>query len=154
MKNANTDTAPLVKNITVPWPVDEAFRRFTDGIGHWWPLATHSVLKEKEKVTACAFEAKVGGRIYETGESRETSLWGTVIAVEAPSMVRFTWHPGREPDTAQEVEVRFSAHEDGTRVVLTHSGWDKLGKAAAATRKDYDSGWDFVLAHYTESAPR
>ena len=94
-------------------------------------------------------ECRVGGTISETRADGETAVWGTVLAFDAPKLVRFTWHPGREPDTAQEVEVTFAEHEGGTRVELTHTGWDRLGEKAEETRSGYDSGWDFVLVRYT-----
>jgi hypothetical protein len=56
-----------------------------------------------------------------------------------------TWHPGRSVDTAQTVEVRFTAEGAGTRVDLTHSGWETLGKEALETWKGDDTGWDIVL---------
>ena len=56
-----------------------------------------------------------------------------------------TWHPGREPDTAQEVEVSFTAVPDGTRVDLEHRGWEKRGTAATESREGYRDGWRVVL---------
>ena len=147
MNESNTDYAPVVKQVTVPWPIADAFRRFTHEIGSWWPRATHSVFKDRAKT--CTLEVKRGGRLYETSDSGEKSVWGTVLAVEEPKSVRFTWHPGREPDTAQEVEVRFESDGTGTRVTLTHTGWDKLGDRAGAVRADYDKGWESVLAYFT-----
>jgi hypothetical protein len=42
------------------------------------------------------------------------------------------------------VEVTFDAHDDGTRVTLTHDGWPNRADGRAA-RTGYDSGWDIVL---------
>ncbi len=33
---------PVVRAVTVQPPADRAFSIFTDRIGEWWPLATHS----------------------------------------------------------------------------------------------------------------
>jgi hypothetical protein len=73
------------------------------------------------------------------------AIWGTVIAWEPARRVAFTWHPGREPESAQEVEVRFVTTEAGTRVELEHRGWERLGETARATRDSYDQGWDGVF---------
>lgn len=145
-----TQLPPLVKKVRVSLSVEAAFRRFTEQIAAWWPMETHSV-GEKETV-AVTFEDQVGGTIFETMRNGETSVWGTVLAYDAPSLVRFTWHPGREPSTEQEVEVRFDATDDGTEVTLTHSNWEQLGEAASAQRAGYDKGWDFVLGRYTTDA--
>ena len=40
------------------------------------------------------------------------------------------WHPGREPETAQEVELRFRAEGATTVVELEHRGWAGLGDKA------------------------
>ena len=141
-----TDT-PLVKTVTVPWPVEQAFRRFTEEIDTWWPLDTHSVFPGVP--SRAAMDLRVGGEILETREDGEVAVWGTILAFETPALVRFTWHPGREPKTAQEVEVTFTEQEGGTRVELTHTGWDELGEKAKETRSGYDSGWDLVLGRYT-----
>jgi uncharacterized protein YndB with AHSA1/START domain len=67
-----------------------------------------------------------------------------VLSWEPPRRFVLSWHPGREPETAQEVEVRFVAVPTGTRVELEHRGWQALGEAAAATRERYAGGWEHV----------
>ncbi|MGD2050516.1 MAG: SRPBCC domain-containing protein [Chloroflexota bacterium] len=59
-----------------------------------------------------------------------------------------TWHPGRENETAQEVEVMFTAEGTGTRVELTHRNWALLGERAEEMRESYVQGWDLVLGLY------
>jgi hypothetical protein len=56
-----------------------------------------------------------------------------------------TWHPGHSPETAQEVEIRFVAITEGTRVELEHREWQKYGEKAAAARTSYDQGWATVF---------
>ncbi len=65
---------------------------------------------------------------------------------------RFTWHPGRRPETQQEVEIEFMATADGTRVVLTHTNWEAYGDKASEVRSSYDRGWDCVLGQFTTVA--
>jgi len=38
-----TALAPLTKAVVVDCSVERAFEVFTDRLGEWWPLATHSV---------------------------------------------------------------------------------------------------------------
>jgi len=64
--------------------------------------------------------------------------------------VAFTWHPGREPDTAQDVEVRFIPLGQGTRLELTHTGWERLGEDAKKARRSYPLGWTYVLNCWAE----
>jgi uncharacterized protein YndB with AHSA1/START domain len=137
---------PLRKSITVPWTPDAAFRRFTDQISEWWPLASHSVGgKRAERVV---FERRVGGRIYEVVRGGEEHTWGTVTRWEPPRRVDFTWHPGMKPETSQQIELQFLAAGEGTRVELTHTGWERLGDLARRARKGYPIGWAYVLLLY------
>ena len=139
---------PLVKIVFVKAPIEKAFHRFTAELGTWWPLATHSIGEDaSEGVT---MDGRVGGRIVERMRNGETSVWGTLTAWEPPRRVAFTWHPGHEPEAAQDVEVRFESVEGGakTRVVLTHSGFERLGERAKMARRAYPIGWEYVLGLY------
>ncbi|HSR40950.1 MAG TPA: SRPBCC domain-containing protein, partial [Longimicrobiales bacterium] len=77
--------------------------------------------------------------------------WGDVRVWDPPRRLVFGWHPGRDPSTAQEVDVTFEPEREGTRVRLEHRGWDLLGPEARETRQGYDSGWTRVLGLYGES---
>lgn len=140
---------PVRKTVTVPAAPAAAFRRFTAELGTWWPLATHSVAgAESESVEMGEGE---GGRLVERGAGREY-VWGTVTTWDPPRRVAFTWHPDRDPSSAQEVEVTFEPTDGGTLVKLEHRGWEVLGEEAAAKRADYDQGWDPVLERYARAA--
>lgn len=139
---------PLLKSVRVAWPVEKAFRRFTEEIGNWWPLHTHSLGQANAETVV--MEGRVGGRIVERIRGGAEAHWGTVTAWDPPSRVAFTWHPGNPPDSAQEVEVRFTADGAGTRLDLTHRGWEKFGTMAANARRGYDIGWGYVLAHWAD----
>jgi uncharacterized protein YndB with AHSA1/START domain len=141
-----TEVAPIHKSVTVARPVDEAFALFTNGIAAWWPLATHSIFDER--ATTAVFEGHVGGRLYELSVDGEEGLWGTVLVWEPSHRIVYSWHPGRGEETAQEVEVRFSAEGDRTRVELEHRGWER----APEKRLGYDEGWDVVLGQYVQAA--
>ncbi len=154
-KVAGFTVPPVVKTVVVPCAPAKAFRVFTENVGDWWPLATHRV--GPEPVT-CAFESRVGGRIFERGRDGAESIWGRVLAWEPPRRVAFTWMVGRDEDTAQTIEVTFAAVDGGTEVRLVHSGWEKLGslEAAQKMRTSYDQGWATVFerdyARYAASA--
>lgn len=141
---------PVVKRVRVPAAPEEAFGRFTREMGSWWPLATHSVGEAAaESVT---FEESAGGRIVERTRAGAEHIWGTVTSWEPPRRVVFTWHPGRDASTAQEVTVTFEPEGGGTEVTLVHAGWERLGDGAAAMRDRYVGGWARVLGLYVGSA--
>jgi uncharacterized protein YndB with AHSA1/START domain len=140
------DMTAIRKSITVERPIEEAFALFTDGIAGWWPLETHSI--HQERATSLTLEGRVGGRLYEVSDEGEEGLWGTVTVWEPPHRLAYTWHPGREEETSQEVEVRFIPDGGGARLELEHRGWER----APQSRGHYDTGWEVVLGRYASAA--
>jgi len=134
---------PIERDTTVPWPPEEAFSRFTARFGTWWPVLTHSI--GGARVKRVVFECRQGGRIYEEFKDGQRFQWGTVTAWDPPHSVGFTWHPSKDAAVAQNVVVAFKPSASGTRVVLTSSGWERLGAKAARARKGYAIGWGSVL---------
>jgi uncharacterized protein YndB with AHSA1/START domain len=116
----------------------------------WWPLASKSV--HGERARRVVFETGEGGRIYEIARDGGEADWGRVLVWDHPNHVVFTWHPGRESNTAGTVDVSFTPEESGTLVRLVHSGWEKLGDQAREVRAGYDTGWDEVFGRcYVEA---
>jgi uncharacterized protein YndB with AHSA1/START domain len=134
---------PLRRAVTVRRTPAEAFEIFTARLADWWPYTKFSL--HLEETATCAIEPRVGGEIYEVSKAGERAVWGTVLAWEPPARMVMTWHPGRPPDTAQEVEMRFVAVAEGTRVELEHRGWAALGAEAEESRQSYEGGWAFVF---------
>ena len=57
-------------------PVEHAFRVFTERLGEWWPVKTHSVAQENAETVV--LERREGGRFYERTRDGNEHLWGTV----------------------------------------------------------------------------
>lgn len=134
---------PIVIAVDLPAPPAEAFAAFAGGFADWWPAATHSLSRHPE--ARCQLDAVPGGRLEERSPDGARHLWGTVQAVEPGRRLRFSWHPGREPDSAQWVDVAFAPAAGGSRVTLTHGGWEALGEIAPILRREYVSAWQGVL---------
>ena len=147
-----TDLEPVITDVQVPLDQERAFRLFTDDIASWWPLETHAVHGDADMT--CVVEGRVGGRIYELTPAGVEADWGRITDWEPPGRVAFTWHPGREDDTATRVEVTFAATADGTEVRLVHTGWEVLGDRAPAVRERYVTGWAMVLGQRYAAAAR
>lgn len=158
---ARTEIPAVVKTVVVKCAPRDAYRYFTEDMARWWPLASYSCIASQSKGArapeSCVIEPREGGRLFERGGGEEHD-WGKVTVWEPPSRLGFSWHPERGPDTAQHVEVTFTPEAGGTRVTLTHSGWERLGKDAAATRDNYDGGWETVFvtafAEYANAAQK
>ena len=145
---------PVVKSVTVRCPPAVAFRRFAEEIGAWWPLATHHIGDDPQ---SCTMEGRVGGRLFERSKDGAERVWGVVEQWEPPRRLAFSWQVRVTAEEAQRIEVTFTPAPGGTRVQLVHSGWEKLGDAAAARRDNYDKGWGRVFeqcfADYANSKP-
>jgi uncharacterized protein YndB with AHSA1/START domain len=137
--------APVQKSIRVACSVQLAFEVFTRDAASWWPVDKHSV--RGESVREIVFEEQAGGTVYEVAADGERAHWATVLAWEPPGRFVLSWevNPARE---ATELELRFSADGDGTRVDLEHRYWERLGEESLSVRESYDSGWDTVLQPY------
>jgi uncharacterized protein YndB with AHSA1/START domain len=141
--------APVVKTVIVACTPQQAFHYFTSDFGMWWPAATQSVVayasEFKDKPASVIFEPHLGGRIFERANSGKEHVWGSLLAWEPPASVAFSFHPGRDEKEAQRVDVTFSPVPEGTRVVLTHSGWERLSVDAQKARDSYNQGWETVF---------
>ena len=134
------------KSIHVKRPIEAAFRVFTEDIGRWWPLKDGYSFGGA-RADQIYLEGKEGGRFFERFTDGEEYQVGTVTACTPPSRVVFSWKAPNW-DAATEVEVRFTAEGDGTRVDLEHRGWERAGAAAEKESSGYNQGWDTVLARY------
>ncbi|MGB2874494.1 MAG: SRPBCC family protein [Gaiellaceae bacterium] len=139
------------KSVVVDCSPEHAFETFTARISTWWPYETHSPTGERPE--AGVFEPRVGGRVYDRAANGEEHEWASVLVWEPPSRFVLDWHvtPGN-PST--QLEVRFLAEGDRTRVELEHRGWESYGEDARDTFASYSSGWDTVLGRFVEGASR
>ena len=133
------------KSVSVAVPPEQAFDLFTRRLGEWWPLATHSLAGAGAE--RAIVEPRVGGRVYEVQRGGGEGEWATVVAWEPPHRLVLEWRVNRDR-AATEVEVRFAAEGDGTRVDLEHRGWPVDDDALAS----YETGWDEVLERYRTHA--
>jgi uncharacterized protein YndB with AHSA1/START domain len=145
-----TSEIVIEKSVTVAAPLDRAFRVFTEEIHTWWPLRTHAV--DTERSDMVVLEGYEGGRLFERTPDGDEHVWGSVSAWDPPNRVGYSWHPGRDEETAQEVEVTFTPVGDGTRVDVQHWGWERLGDRLDETIASYNEGWDLVISKYAEAA--
>lgn len=144
------------KTITLGVPPERAFEVFAEQIGSWWPFAGKSI-GTAEAETA-VLEPRPGGRWFERGVDGSECDWGRVLAYERPGRLLLDWQIGadwrHDPELHTEVEVRFVAEGEGTRVELVHRGLDAFGERAAQMRAIFDSpeGWGEILGAYAEVA--
>ncbi|MGH8250620.1 MAG: SRPBCC domain-containing protein [Steroidobacteraceae bacterium] len=134
---------PIVLSVDLPTTPAGAYAAFTGRFAEWWPIATHSL--SRRQATRCRFDATVGGTVGELAPDGTKHVWGQVEAIEPGRRIRFSWHPGREPESAQWIDVVFAPAAGGSRVTLTHGGWEALGEVGPLLRQEYVAGWRRVF---------
>lgn len=138
--------APIRRSVSVSWPHAEAYRRFTQDFAKWWPSFSYSI--GGSRVKRVVFEPRPGGRIYEEHRDGTRMRWGTVIALDPPRRIAFSFHPSRSESDAQHVEITFLPDADRTRVDLVSTGWENMSDTAQRTRGGYQLGWGLVLDRF------
>jgi uncharacterized protein YndB with AHSA1/START domain len=138
-----TSSEPIVLAIDLAVSPGLAYIAFTERFGEWWPIETHSL--SRNPATSCRLDARHGGEVGERAPDGTLHAWGEVLEVEPGRRIRFSWHPGREPGTAQWIEVEFAPAAGGSRITLTHGGWEALGEIGPLLRQEYLPGWRHVF---------
>lgn len=134
------------KAVHVKRAPEDAFRLFVDEMSRWWPLHTGKYTYDAARAQDVFLEAHLGGRFFERYKDGEEFQIGEVTALDRPNRIVFTWAAGFE--AATEVEVRFSADADGTRVELEHRKLENMGPMAHS----FAEGWEDVLGWFVRAA--
>lgn len=155
----HTVLTPIVHEVTVELPIEQAFRLFTEGMQSWWPTTTHSIAADtfegKLTVEKLVFEPRLGGRVLERMSDGVEAPWGTIIAWQAPHRFVMTWNPTLLDRPSTEIEVRFTrVDEQSTRVELEHRGWENLVERRDELHAGYSEGWPRVINRYVTTAAR
>ena len=118
--------------LRVPASPERAFSAFTADIGLWWrPNPLFNFTPRSPGVLA--FEPGEGGRLTETLPTGKVFEIGRIRAWEPPHRLVFGWRQATfRPDQDTEVEVRFEAVGDETRVTVEHRGWDSVPRPHVA----------------------
>jgi hypothetical protein len=103
-----------------------AFHVFTTEIGQWW--RPNGLFRFTPKSPgAVSFEGGEGGRFIETLPDGKVFEVGAIKVWRPGERLVFGWRcAGFEPGQDTEVEVRFEAVGEETRVTVEHGGWDTV----------------------------
>ena len=108
---------------------ERAFAVFTEQIGDWW--RPNALFQTTPRAPGrLAFE---DGRLTETLANDKVFEIGKVLIWEPPLRLVFSWRQANfPPDLTTEVEVRFEAVGEETRVSVEHRGFDQVPMESAA----------------------
>jgi uncharacterized protein YndB with AHSA1/START domain len=109
---------------------ERAFAAFVDEIGAWWrPSPLFQITPRPGRLS---FEPGESGRLIETRAGGKVFEIGLIRVWEPPRKLVFAWRQANfPPDLNTEVEVRFEAVGDETRVSVEHRGFDQVPAGAA-----------------------
>jgi uncharacterized protein YndB with AHSA1/START domain len=112
-----------------------AFEAFVGEIGVWWRSSPLFQTTPRPGVLSFEFEGDEpgqGGRLIETRAGGKVFEIGRISVWEPPHRIVFSWRQANLPsDLHTEVEVRFEAVGDETRVSVEHRGFDRVPAGAA-----------------------
>lgn len=114
---------------------ERAFETFVSEIGAWW--RPHGMFQTTPRAPGrLAFEPGQGGRLTETLETGKVFEIGRITGWEPPSRLEFSYRQANFPlDLQTEVEVRFEAVGEETRVSIEHRGFDRVPAESAARHR-------------------
>ncbi len=139
---------PIRRHVRVRCDPATAFRVFTAEMDTWWPLDIHSRAQGREgvvKAERIVVEEHAGGRVYEVMSDGVEADWGTILVWEPPERLVIAWQPNGGSPNPTELELRFVADGEGTRVDLEHRGWERLGPDGDGARESYFNGWPLTF---------
>ena len=136
---------PLTISVELECDADHAFAVWAERFGLWWP-PSHTMCGPGGSVH---FEPELGGRIYERGGDGTEHEWGEITRWDPPTSVAYLWHLRRDRADATDVELRFSPAGPGrSRLDITHTGWERLGRDGPSWRDANHGGWSGLLPHF------
>lgn len=119
-------------SLRVPVGPGQAFEAFTQEIASWWqPDPLFPITPEGDG--RLAFEPGVGGRLVTHLDGGAVFEIGLISVWEPGRRLVFSWRQASFlPEQNTEVEVRFEAVGDETRISIEHRAWDTIPRGHVA----------------------
>lgn len=128
----------------VPVALATAFEQFVYNTGQWWPNDhTHPGMQ----IEGPHFGRFTGDAVCVRVNGREVS-WGEMLVVDEPNAISWRNWWRQSQTRASEVQVTFMEVEYGTRVVLTHTGWNERN----ASERERFRDWPLIMSYFISSA--
>ena len=141
-------TSKVYISLLVPATPLRAFEAFIREIALWWqPNGLFQITPRGDG--KLAFEGGVGGRLFTTLPGGKEFEIGRISIWEPGERLVFSWRQASfKPEQSTEVEVRFEAVGEETRVSIEHRAWDAIPREHAArhgfpepTTLQHVAGW-------------
>lgn len=128
-------TSKVFVALRVKTKPERAFEAFVGEIGAWW--RPNGLFQTTPRAPGrLAFEAGEGGRLTETLANGKVFEIGRITAWVPPERLVFTYRQANFPlELTTEVEVRFEALGEETRVSVEHRGFDQAPEDSVARHR-------------------
>lgn len=125
----------IEQEIRINAPVEKAFVALLDFNG-WWSQRYARI------PDSLRFEAKVGGRFWETRDGSEENgiLWATISSIEPNDHISFTGSIGMPGAVLGHVTICTIPQEDGTTLVTISHQF--MGNVPDGYREGFGKGWE------------
>lgn len=122
----------VLVSVRVPATPAETFDLFTRDIALWWQPSPLFRFTPRDG-GVLSFEPGEGGRFVETLPSGTVFVIGRIGVWQPGERLVFGWRQATfAKDQNTQVEVRFEAVGDETRVTVSHKGWDSVPQGHVA----------------------
>jgi hypothetical protein len=136
----------LVVSIEVAALPQLAFDVFTSQIDTWWLRGPKHRFRAPWNGTL-VFEPGPTGRLLEQYADGTTFVIGRVVQWRPGERLVLNWHlPSFTDAESTEVDVRFEATADGTRVSVEHRGWSGLRDDHPARHGQHGRDFEYMKA--------
>jgi uncharacterized protein YndB with AHSA1/START domain len=125
-------TASVIVSLRIRASPLAVFEAFTNDIGQWW--VQNPLFMLTPRGDGCLrFEPGEGGRLVTTVANGVEFEVGRITIWQPGERLALTWRVATfSPSQSTELDVRFEAVGDETRVTVEHRGWDTIPQDHAA----------------------
>ena len=131
----------IEKSVFLTITPQEAFDLFTTQIGQWWPVDRRHLNDPNS-----ALFLLESGRFYERAADGTELDLGRVRSWQAPHRILLDFYIGTDAAHPTEVDIRFVAEADGTRVSVSHRPSDRSAALWERRAPIFERSWHAVLS--------
>ena len=137
----------IVQSVVLPLAPAAAFALFTRRISEWWPPDRRHTRDPDSQIVLLPT-----GRFYERARDGQEVDLGHVRSWDAPNRILLDFFIATGPEKPTEVEIEFTACEQGTRVTVTHRPKPSSADLWSQRAPRYAQSWQAVLAALSRAA--
>lgn len=134
----------IEQEVELAVPRERAWAALLD-VGGWW---CHHFA---ERSPDLRLEPRLGGRFYEAWGEGEGALWGTVIFIRSPEVLRLSGPLGMNTAVNSVYEFGLGTKGKGTVLTLKHQA---IGFLDSKWKKAHKEGWQELWKHLKEFAEK